>query len=75
MYYILNLTIFLWYESVTELISEYFVALIWLSMQITFILSGLVQGTVIICVIIHVCNDNIKVIIMDIMKEIALYLL
>lgn len=75
MYYILNLTIFLWYESVTELILEYFVALIRLNMQITIALSSLVQGILIMCVIIHVCNDNIKVIIMDIMKEIALYLL
>lgn len=50
-------------------------ALKWLSMQITIALSSLVQGILIICAIIHVCNDNIKVIIMDIMKETALYLL
>lgn len=71
MYYVLNLTIFLRYENVTGLIFEYFVARIWLSMQKIMILSSLVQGVLIICVIINVCNNNSKVIIMDIKKEIA----
>lgn len=54
---------------------EYFVACIWLSMQTIMMLSSLVQGVLIICVIIHVCNNSIKVIIIDIMKEIAFYMI
>lgn len=68
---VLILTIFLQYENVIGLFSEYFFACIWLSMQTIMILSSLVQGVLIKCVIIHVCNDSIKVIIMDIKKEIA----
>jgi len=41
-------------------------------MQIIVILNSLVQDVLIICVIIHVCNDSIKVLIVDIVKDMTL---
>lgn len=54
--------------SVTGLFLEYFIVCVWLSVQTIMILSSLGQGVLIVCVVMHVSNDSIKVIIMDINK-------